>query len=116
MITTVVATNTLLADLPIAKKTSIKINDIKPSLRVEPLYPQSAIENQQEGSVILKFDITAKGKTDNIEIVQSFPEGVFDASAIEALAQWEYKSHLSGVGNMTGSFVQLDFRLYRREH
>lgn len=108
--------NTLLACSPETQQGRVLINDINPSKRVEPLYPQSASDNGQEGSVILRFDITASGNTDNIEIVQSFPAGVFDQSAKEALAQWEYKSQeQNGSGGaVKGAFVQLDYRLYPR--
>ena len=109
--------NTLFATTTKAQNASVMINDIAPSKRVEPLYPTAAAENGQEGSVILKFDITASGTTDNIEIVQSFPAGVFDQSAINALKQWEYKSHIENGyrQRISGAFVQLDYRLYPRE-
>lgn len=109
--------NTLFASTTKENNASVMINDIAPSKRVEPLYPTAAAENGQEGSVILKFDITANGTTDNIEIVQSFPAGVFDQSAINALEQWEYKSHIENGyrQRISGAFVQLDYRLYPRD-
>ena len=62
-----------------------KINDANPVKRVEPLYPQNAVTNELEGSVVLQFDITESGTTDNISIINSTPEGVFDDSALNAL-------------------------------
>jgi TonB family protein len=107
----------VLAGFEPEQASKIKINDIPPSKRVEPHYPQIAVDNQLEGSVILRFDINKKGLTDNIEVVQSFPEGVFDISAVEALSQWEYRSseQPNAYQAQSGKFVQLDFRLYPRD-
>lgn len=109
--------NTVLSSLPVAQDASVMINNIDPTKRVEPLYPQAAADNEQEGSVILTFDISSSGKTKNIEVVQSFPQGVFDSSALDALAQWEYQPYSSNDIKVprVGLFVQLDFRLYPRD-
>lgn len=90
-----------------------KINQAWPIHRVEPLYPQSAVENEQEGSVILKFDIDEEGATDNIVIVDSKPEGVFDDSAYTALKQWQFKPAISNGKPLrqSGLLVQLDYKL-----
>ena len=66
-----------------------------------------------EGSVVLQFDITESGETDNINIVDSFPEGTFDKSAIKALSQWQYKPRIQGgvAQRQTALRVQLDYRL-----
>lgn len=90
-----------------------KINDANPVKRVEPLYPQEAVTNEQEGSVVLQFDITPTGATDNIRIVKSTPEGVFDDSARNALLQWEYKPRIQGgtAQRQSGLLVQLDYKL-----
>ena len=113
----VISTNIVLAGFEPEQASKIKINDIPPSKRVEPHYPQIAVNNQLEGSVILRFDINKKVLTDNIEVVQSFPEGIFDKSAVEALSQWEYQNdqQLNSNQELSGKFVQLDFRLYPRD-
>jgi len=90
-----------------------KINDANPVKRVEPLYPQNAVTNELEGSVVLQFDITESGTTDNISIINSTPEGVFDDSARNALSQWEYKPRIQGgkAQRQSGLLVQLDYKL-----
>ncbi|MCL2913830.1 M56 family metallopeptidase [Shewanella corallii] len=79
-----------------------------PKVRIEPTYPAKAVENKLEGYVQLSFDITPAGKVNNIKVLKSLPEGVFDQSAAEALAQWQYEASSQGA---SGSKVQLDYLL-----
>ncbi|MGJ8682168.1 M56 family metallopeptidase [Paraglaciecola sp.] len=90
-----------------------EINMAKPILRIEPKYPIQAVKNKQEGSVILEFDITSTGNVDNVKVIDSFPDGVFDKVAKDALVQWEYKPRIQGgqAQRQTGLKVQLDFRM-----
>ena len=84
-----------------------------PVKRIEPKYPKEAVKNNQEGAVILGFDISKNGTTENIKVIESFPKQVFDRNAITALKQWTYKPRIQGGQAMsqTGLKVQLDFRL-----
>lgn len=83
-------------------------DDVKPIVRIEPLYPVEAVEQGIEGSVRMSFDINIKGKVSNIEITNSEPEGVFDREAVSALKKWKY-ANLKG--KTVRSEVQLEFRL-----
>ena len=60
--------------------------------KVQPDYPARALTRGIEGYVVLLFDITAAGAVTNIRVVAADPEGVFDRSAIRALAKWKYKA------------------------
>ncbi len=84
-----------------------------PVKRIEPKYPIEAVKNNQEGSVILGFDISKTGSTENIQVIESFPKQVFDKVAVTALEQWTYKPRIQGGQAMpqSGLKVQLDFRL-----
>ena len=114
-IATLFMANTVLANAPQAemKKASAKINEAWPTKRIEPNYPEKAIEENIEGYVVLEFDITETGTTDNIQVVQSSPKGVFDKNALAAFKQWEYKPAIkNGKGvRQQGLLVQLDFKL-----
>lgn len=79
----------------------------KPIKRIEPRYPAAAAAEQASGSVLLKFDVDQQGNAINIEVVKSKPEGLFDDSAVDALAQWKYEQHQYGV--IADNYVQLDF-------
>ena len=90
-----------------AKKHLKTVNTVYPVMRVEPKYPIQAAKNGVEGAVLLKFDIDAQGHTENISVVTSSPENVFDKAAIDALLQWQYESKSKVTSK--GFMVQLDF-------
>lgn len=83
-----------------------KNQDIHPVIRIEPVYPAAAVEANQNGFVVMKFDITPAGEVNNIKVIKSSPTAVFDASAIKALKQWRYSESKTGAKD---SLVQLDF-------
>ena len=113
---TALTANVALANLPAASVKSVKVDSYIPTppiVRVQPVYPQSAASNNTEGFVLMQFDITETGATDNITVVESEPEGVFDESALQAMAKWKYKPRIQGgqAQRQTGLTVQLDFQL-----
>lgn len=108
-----ITANAALANLPSPQAQSSKVNEATPVKRVSPEYPQQAVDTNQEGFVVLQFDITETGNTDNIAVIKSQPTGMFDKSATEALAKWQYKPRIQGgqAQRQTGLLVQLDFKL-----
>ncbi|MFW0776180.1 MAG: TonB family protein [Rickettsiales bacterium] len=60
-------------------------------MKVAPQYPRRMLSRGVEGFVDLIFDITPYGRTENIRVFNSEPEGVFDKAAIQALQKWKYK-------------------------
>ncbi len=81
---------------------------LQPIMRVEPKYPLKAAQNQIEGSVVLKFDVTASGIVENVEVVNAKPAYVFDKVAVTALKQWQY----TAIGHTKkNNLVQLDFAI-----
>ncbi|WP_334029933.1 M56 family metallopeptidase [Alteromonas sp. P256] len=90
-----------------------KVNEASPIAHVSPTYPEDAAKTNTEGYVVLQFDITETGATDNITVVKSSPEGVFDKSASSALKQWQYKPRVQNgqALRQTGLLVQLDYKL-----
>jgi len=110
--------STLLAGVAFANLAEIAHSVDKPSMaspviRAEPKYPVEAARDNQEGSVILQFDIAKDGSTDNIQVIESFPQQVFDKVSVTALEQWTYKPRIQGgqAQRQTGLTVQLDYRL-----
>ncbi|MGY8837186.1 MAG: M56 family metallopeptidase [Enterobacterales bacterium] len=101
----------MLSGLAIAKQPEVNKTQeehISPTIRIEPAYPIKAAQQGISGSVVLKYDIAANGKTKNISVIQSKPKDVFDKSAKEALAKWKYKASDSGFEDV---LVQLDFAI-----
>lgn len=62
---------------------------IKSSL---PLYPAHAFIEKTEGVVKIMFDIDANGATQNIRIIESIPEGVFDREVKIAMEKSHFES------------------------
>lgn len=57
--------------------------------RVEPKYPQIAIQAHKEGMVVLQCTINRDGRIRDVEVVQStFP--AFNQPAIDAVRQWTF--------------------------
>ncbi|MCL1051577.1 M56 family metallopeptidase [Shewanella abyssi] len=83
-----------------------KGSDIHPVIRIEPAYPAAAVKANQNGFVVMQFDISSQGAVNNIKVIKSSPTAVFDASATEALKKWRYSESKMGV---KGAMVQLDF-------
>ena len=87
--------------------------EMVPEVRVQPIYPRSALEQGIEGWVQLDFDISATGKTQNIRVRDARPKGMFEMAAKRAVARWRYKpTVVDGVPRgTTGLQVQLNFKL-----
>jgi TonB family protein len=86
--------------------------EIRPIERVNPKYPLAAAEKGIEGFVRMAFDIDKQGRVDNIHVLKSLPEGVFDDSATRALEQWIYTNP---TGETITASVQLDFAMSEPE-
>jgi protein TonB len=61
-----------------------------PVSKVNPRYPDRALELGREGEVEIEFTIAADGSVKNPQVVRSVPEGVFDSAAMNALVNWRY--------------------------
>ncbi|WNC68781.1 M56 family metallopeptidase [Thalassotalea nanhaiensis] len=99
----------LLSSMAIAENTpAAKSADevVAPVMRVEPIYPEKAVKENLNGSVVLQFDVTAAGKVENVIVINAEPKKIFDKSAKIALRQWQYQSSSHGLKNQ---LVQLDF-------
>jgi len=69
----------------------IKDSDVTPVFRMNPNYPMQARLKNIEGFVVMRFDITETGQTDNISVIQASPPQIFNFSAIRAIRKWKYK-------------------------
>ena len=60
-------------------------------VRVEPIYPAKALQDEIEGWVLLRFDIAPTGSTSNVKVIRSSPSGIFNIVAKNAVLKWKYK-------------------------
>ena len=76
-------------------------------------YPAIAAQKKLEGSVRLKFDISAQGRPVNIKVISSNPEVIFDETAICSLSKWKYRPKIVNdvAVEQVGLEVQLDYKM-----
>jgi len=56
----------------------------------EPWYPHSALAYCLTGAVTVEFTVGTDGTTGNIQITDSDPAGLFDASVVQAIEKWRF--------------------------
>ena len=65
--------------------------DAVPRHRRPPSYPPGAAQNDLDGLVLVRFDVTENGRSDAVEIVAAAPGGVFDDAVLRAMRGWQYE-------------------------
>ena len=58
--------------------------------RLAPEYPSGARRKGIEGYVTLSLLVSESGRVQDVVVVESFPEGIFEISAKEIVTQWEF--------------------------
>lgn len=56
-----------------------------------PRYPNRALDDRISGSVVVQFVVDPQGRTTQLKVVESKPQGVFDRAAMDAIARWRYR-------------------------
>jgi|GEM_PF-5506041 len=84
-----------------------------PMMLFPPQYPELANKRQIEGWVLVRFDVTKDGITENIQIVESEPGRIFAGSVLAAVKKWTvYPNCLtSGFKGVKGVEQRIDFAL-----
>ncbi|MFT6985703.1 MAG: protein TonB [Psychromonas sp.] len=82
-----------------------------PLYRVEPRYPQHALQRKIEGYVIMAFSVDQQGKPQGIKVMESSPNGIFDREAARALKRWKYSPRIGDAGLQDEQRVKLEFRI-----
>lgn len=85
---------------------------LTPMVRIPPEYPPRALERGIEGYVVLRFEVNAEGRTQNIRVYESEPGTTFDNAAIRAVADWRYQAQTDSEGNpvtVGGQQTRLEF-------
>lgn len=58
--------------------------------RVDPVYPERARQNGQEGTVVLKIQILENGRPGYVSVYNSSGSELLDDAAVEAVRQWRF--------------------------
>lgn len=79
---------------------------LTPLERIAPQYPRTAAEQRLEGQVVMELTIDADGRVQDVSIVESHPEGLFDDAAMAAMEQWRFEPPVLKDGASTVTAVQ----------
>lgn len=85
-----------------------------PVSKVEPEFPEAAREMGVSGRVLLRFLVKTDGSVSKESVVEARPPGVFNRSALKAIAKWKFKPGRYK-GKVVATWVELPvrFRLAR---
>lgn len=72
-------------------ETTVEDGEYLPLVKVRPMYPPRALARGIEGFVTVKYAVTEKGEVDDLVVIDSKPEGVFDRSATTAAMKAKYR-------------------------
>lgn len=102
-----------------ARRTTIVlpvVKDAKVVRQVDPEYPREAMRAGVEGTIDLRFTVTADGKVEDIEVVTADPPLTFDRAAMTALRRWRYEPRREdGVAVDSRTRVRLEFKLEKSD-
>lgn len=82
--------------------------------KIRPKYPRAAASRGIEGWVMLKVDVTEKGRVINVRVLNGKNTSYFAAEAKRAVEKWKYKPFLDKNNNPTkkeGLMIQVDFKM-----
>jgi len=71
---------------------------------VLPVYPESALQKTQAGTVLLSLYINATGKAERVEVKTSSGVSELDQSAISAVSRWRFDPATQGGTVVTSRF------------
>lgn len=64
--------------------------EVVPYSTRQPNIPDMAWKNKIDGWVLVAFTLNANGRSKNIRILDSYPRGIFEETAIKAVSDWIY--------------------------
>jgi TonB family protein len=82
-----------------------EVANIDPLIKIDPVYPTDAMEQIKKGEsgilgwVVVEFDLTRRGNTENIRVLDASPEKKgYENAALAAVKQWRYPIISDGTG------------------
>jgi TonB family protein len=82
----------------------------KPTTPINVIYPQSAIDADAQGAVIIEFTLSPNGTASNAVIVQSQPTGMFDRAATQAVLKGHYDVSALTDGKPVRARIRFEFK------
>ncbi|QTA83755.1 TonB family C-terminal domain-containing protein [Desulfonema limicola] len=82
--------------------------------KVEPKYPYNAKRRNINGSVTVKFLVSAAGYVEKTNILSADPKGIFEKNVLQAIKKWKFKPGIrKGQAVPTWVIVPIQFTLDR---
>jgi len=83
-----------------------------PLVKIPPIYPMLATRRGIEGFVTVEFLVNKKGLVQQIRILESRPENIFDKSVTTCVSKWKFKpGTLEGISVATLAQTTIRFKL-----
>jgi protein TonB len=79
-----------------------------------PSYPLMAQRRGIEGHVKVLFTITADGRIEDIQVLESSPPRMFDNAVSQAMAKWRFELRVSGGRIVARQATKVFFKLEGR--
>ena len=74
-----------------------------------PTYPRRAFNSGRQGWAIMRLDVNAQGRTENVAVERSVPEGLFEGASEAAVKNWTFQPPQDGA--LRNCRVLLRYRL-----
>ena len=87
--------------------------DAVPMVRVQPQYPQRALQRGIEGRVLIEFTISKSGSVKDAKVIAYEPSTIFNRAALKAVSQWKYNPKIENgkAVEQRGMRIAIPFRL-----
>ena len=87
--------------------------DAVPNQRRAPDYPVAAAQHDLDGIVLLRYAVTAEGRTDAAEVIAAAPGGIFEEAALRAVERWRYEPAMidGQVVRREGKLIEFQFTM-----
>lgn len=90
---------------------SESISKITPVSTRMPLIPEVAWVNKINGWVLLAFTVTSEGRVKDIRVLDAFPKGIFEESAVLAASDWRYQGFI-GYDRYVSQKIEFEWKNY----
>jgi protein TonB len=65
------------------------VRGVECAVRVQPVYPRRALQEEISGSVVAHLHVNRNGDVGEVDIVSASPRRIFDAAVISAARQYK---------------------------
>ena len=86
--------------------------EIKPNGSITVPYPESALEDEIEGFVKLRFTITGGGIVEDVVVLEAEPRGIFELVAVASVNNWVFETnYIDGIPQPRIATQLIEFKL-----